>query len=78
MYRLEKGVKADGQTAWGPAGVAGGDAVLVLQINVQRFQSGLVFKAHRLCVSLNAGLKSHKEEEGDARRGCGRRRKSKV
>ena len=31
--------------------------------NVQRFRSGLVFKAHRLCVSLNSRLKSNEEEE---------------
>jgi len=34
--------------------------------NVQRFRSGLVFKAHRLCVSLNLRLGSNKEEiEGE-------------
>jgi len=32
--------------------------------NVQRFRGGLVFKAHRLCVSLNSRLESNKEEEG--------------
>jgi len=31
--------------------------------NVQRFRGGLVFKAHRLCVSLNSRLENHKEEE---------------
>jgi len=31
--------------------------------NVQRFRGGLVFKAHRLCVSLNSRLESKKEEE---------------
>jgi len=31
--------------------------------NVQRFRGGLVFKAHRLCVSLNSRLESNKEEE---------------
>jgi len=30
---------------------------------VQRFRGGLVFKAHRLCVSLNYRLESNKEEE---------------
>jgi len=30
--------------------------------NVQRFRGGLVFKAHRLCVSLNSRLESNKEE----------------
>jgi len=30
---------------------------------VQRFRGGLVFKAHRLCVSPNSRLKSNKEEE---------------
>jgi len=28
-----------------------------------RFRGGLVFKAHRLCVSLNSRLESNKEEE---------------
>ena len=31
--------------------------------NVQRFRVGLVFKAHRLWVSLNSRLESNKEEE---------------
>jgi len=35
----------------------------VEDINVQRFRGGLVFKAHRLCVSLNSRLESNKEEE---------------
>ena len=30
---------------------------------MQRFQRGLVFKADRLCVSLNSRLESNKEEE---------------
>jgi len=30
---------------------------------VQRFRSGLAFKAHKLCVSLNFRLQSNKEEE---------------
>ena len=30
---------------------------------MQRFRGGLVFKAHRLCVSLNSRLESDKEEE---------------
>jgi len=34
--------------------------------NVQRFRGGLVFKAHRLCVSLNSRLESNKEEEEEA------------
>ena len=28
-----------------------------------RFRGGLVFKAHRICVSLNSRLESNKEEE---------------
>jgi len=32
-------------------------------ILVQQFRGGLVFKAHRLCVSLNSRLESNKEEE---------------
>jgi hypothetical protein len=35
---------------------------------VQRFQGGLVFKAYRLCASLNSRLESRKEEEGFERR----------
>ena len=31
--------------------------------NLQRFRGGLVFKAHELCVSLNARLESNNEEE---------------
>jgi len=30
---------------------------------VQRFRGGLVFKAHRFCVSLNSRLESNNEEE---------------
>ena len=30
---------------------------------MQRFRGGLVFKAHRLCVSLNSRLETNKEEE---------------
>ena len=30
---------------------------------VERFRGGLVFKAHRLCVSLNSRLEGNKEEE---------------
>jgi len=40
---------------------------------VKRFRAGLVFEAHRLCVSLNSMLESNKEEgelpEYGARRG---------
>jgi len=35
----------------------------LLHRNVQQFRGGLVFKAHRLCVSLNSRLESNKEEE---------------
>ena len=35
----------------------------LLHRNVQRFPGGLVFKAHRLCVSLNSRLESNKEEK---------------
>ena len=35
----------------------------LLHINVQRFRSGLVSKAHRLCVSLNSRLESNREKE---------------
>jgi hypothetical protein len=33
---------------------------------VQQLRGGLVFKARTLCVSLNSGLASNKEEEEDA------------
>jgi len=32
-------------------------------MNVQRFRGGLVFQAHRPCVSLNSRLESNEEEE---------------
>ena len=34
-----------------------------LDRNVQRFRGGLVFKAHRLCASLNSRLESDQEED---------------
>ena len=34
-----------------------------VDINVQRFRGGFVFKAHRLCKSPNSRLESNKEEE---------------
>ena len=36
---------------------------------MQRFRGGLVFKAHRLCVSLNSRLEGNKEEENVASSG---------
>ena len=36
---------------------------------MQRFRGGLVFKADRLCVSLNSRLESHKEEEEEPSKG---------
>jgi len=35
----------------------------LLHRNVLRFRGGLVFKAHKLCVSLNSRLASNKEAE---------------
>ena len=35
----------------------------LLHRNVRRFRGGLVFRAHRLCGSLNSRLESNKEEE---------------
>ena len=35
----------------------------LLHRNVQRFRGGLVFKAHRLCVSLNSRLESESNKE---------------
>ena len=35
----------------------------LLHINVRRFRGGLVFKAHRLCVSLSSRIESNNEEE---------------
>jgi len=32
-------------------------------LDQQRFRGGLIFEAHRLCVSLNSRLESNKEEE---------------
>ena len=43
--------------------LAGGHIKVLLYRNVQRFRGGLVFKAHRLCVSLNSRLESNKEEK---------------
>jgi len=40
---------------------AGGEQLL--RRNVKRFRGGLVFKAHRLFVSLNSRLESNEEEE---------------
>jgi len=34
-----------------------------LDVRAHRFRGGLVFKAHRLCVSLNFRIESNKEEE---------------
>jgi len=38
-------------------------ATVLLPRNVQRFRGGLLFKVHRLCVSLNSRLESNKEEQ---------------
>ena len=32
---------------------------------MKRFRGGLVFKAHRLCLSLNSRLERNKEERGE-------------
>ena len=40
-----------------------GDRVRGVIRNVQRFRGGLVFQAHRLCVSLNSRLESNEENE---------------
>ena len=37
--------------------------------NADRVRGGLVFKAHRLCVSLNSRLESNKEEEEEEEEG---------
>ena len=34
---------------------------------MQRFRGGLVFKAHKLCVSLNPRLESNTEEEEETK-----------
>ena len=44
-----------------------GDAEQLLHRNVLRFRGGLVFKAHRRCVSLNSRLESNNEEEKGTR-----------
>ena len=41
----------------------------LLHGNVQRFRGRLVFKAHRLCASLNSRLGSNTEEEKRPDRG---------
>jgi len=38
---------------------------------VKRFRGGLVFKANRLCVSLNSRIESKKEGEGVSNPGWG-------
>ena len=38
---------------------------------MQPFKGDLVFKAHRLCVSLNSGLESNEEEEACQVQGSG-------
>jgi len=35
------------------------------RLSAMRFRGGLVFKAHRHCVSLNSRLENNKEEEGE-------------
>ena len=47
----------------------------VLYINSQRFRDGLVFKAHRLCLSLNPRLEGNKEKDEVL---CGSTRSSVV
>ena len=42
------------------------DVEFSVDINVKRFRGGLVFKAHRLCVSLDSRLESKKEQEEDS------------
>jgi len=49
--------------SWGWSGSAERPAHGGSTLHVQRFRGGLVFKAHRLCVSLNSRLGSNKEEE---------------
>jgi len=44
--------------------IKGHESGVLLHRNVQRFRGGLVFKDHRLCVSLNSRLESNEEEEG--------------
>jgi len=44
-------------------GAHGLRGVQLLLRNAKRFRGGLVFKARRLCVSLNSRLESNKEEE---------------
>jgi len=39
--------------------------------NVQRFRGGLVFKAHRLCVSLNSRRESNNQKKKDGVAGSG-------
>ena len=63
-------LRAGGRTdVVSPLLLEGGDLVGALVVqrlhrNVQQFRGGLVFKAHRLCASLNSRLERNKEEEG--------------
>jgi len=50
-------------------GIGDSDSGLGSSSPVLQFRGGLVFKAHRLCVSLNSRLESNKEEEDDCPRG---------
>jgi len=53
--------------SWKCVGVNRRRWLQLLHRDMQRFRGGLVFKVHRLCVSLNSRLENDKEEEG----GCG-------
>jgi len=69
----------DGREHGAPLDAEGGDEVggkrgwteevQLLHRNVQRFRGGLVFKAHRIFVSLNSRLESNKEEKTKYERG---------
>jgi len=51
------------EARWYSARTGGVSSEQLLHINVQWFRGGLVFKAHRLCVSLNSRLERNKDEE---------------
>ena len=44
-------------------GCISGERLTEFHRNVQRFRGGLVYQAHRLCVSLNARLERNEEEK---------------
>ena len=61
-------VRGLGFWVWGLGFMVEGLRVEGVHRNVPRFRGGLVFKAHRLCVSLNSRLERNKKEDGVSNR----------